>query len=70
MPTKKFCNMYADDTVIICTEDSAQKAVEASSKKLEEVAVWCEKNKISLNMRKTKHMFSGPERKIRCKRKV
>ena len=59
--------MYADDTVIICTEDSAQKAVEANSKKLEEVAAWCEKNKISL---KTKHMFSGPERKIRCKRKV
>ena len=56
-----FRNMYADDTVVISTGNTVNEACNRSSQKLQRISVWCEKNKIALNLKKrSKQMINGP----------
>ena len=54
-----FCNMYADDTVIVCSSSDKTVAVEQTHLALKSIEQWCEMNKIVINLKKTKHMWSG-----------
>ena len=54
-----FCNMYADDTVIVASDNSSSIAIEKSFDALLAVKKWCMLNRINLNKKKTKHMIIG-----------
>ena len=49
--------MYADDTLLICKANNAAKVVEKAQKVLEQILVWCEENKLTINREKTKFML-------------
>ena len=55
-----FCNMYADDTVIVSSGNDVNEACIGSEATLRKVGEWCDKNKIALNVKKSKHLISGP----------
>ena len=46
-----FCNMYADDTVVLCNGKTVTDACDCSSQMLIRISQWCEKNKIALKDR-------------------
>ena len=60
-----FCNMYADDTVIVCSDKDAGGAVCKSVNAFKEIQEWCLLNKIGLNKQKTRHMLLGSGNQIR-----
>ena len=60
-----FYNIYADDTVIVSSADSDVEAVSKNKDVIGEVEEWCKVNKILLNREKTKHMYIGPDRRIK-----
>ena len=39
-----FCNMYADDTIIVCKDRDVNKAVEGSMLISEQIGEWCSLN--------------------------
>ena len=41
--------MYTDDTLLVCKSDNISTAPENAQKALEEMTVWCEENKLSIN---------------------
>ena len=47
-----FCNMYADDTVIVCSDKDVGGAVCKSVNAFKEIQEWCLLNKIGLNKQK------------------
>ena len=49
--------MYADDTLLVCKSNNLNEAAEKAQNALEEMVVWCEENKLSINLSKTKHMM-------------
>ena len=55
-----FCNMSADDTVIICSDKVVQTACGMSNENMNKVGLWCEGNNIAINGKKSKHMIVGP----------
>ena len=59
---KMFCNMYADDTVIVSSSIDVDKAISDVRMVLGEIQDWCLMNNIKLNNRKTKHMLVGKQR--------
>ena len=50
-----FCNIYADDTVIVQTDKIADQAVEGSMYMFGKIEEWCTLNNIRVNVKKTKH---------------
>ena len=48
--------MYADDTLLVCKANNLNEAAEKAQNALEEMVVWCEENKLSINLSKTKHI--------------
>ena len=48
--------MYADDTLLVSKSDNIGTVTEKAQKALEEMANWCEQNKLSINLSKTKYM--------------
>ena len=54
-----FCNMYADDTVIVSNSASKRDAMEHSWSMFNSINEWCSLNRICVNKKKTKHMLSG-----------
>ena len=61
--TDIFCNMYADDTVIICNDMEASVAVEKSRMAFMSIQKWCECNRIVVNKTKTRHMLVGVKKR-------
>ena len=55
------CNMYADDTAIVCKGGSFDEAMESSQTILYKVVKWCDLNRITLNSKKIKHMGFAPK---------
>ena len=49
--------MYADDTLLVCKANNASMVVEKAQKALEQMLVWCEENKLTMNREKTKFML-------------
>ena len=59
-----FCNMYADDTVIVSSDSDINTAILKSRDMFVCINEWCAMNTIVVNKKKTKHMLIG------CKSKV
>ena len=49
--------MYADDTVLVTEGDDPPNAVLKMQNVLSRTTVWCQKNKLTINAKKTKHML-------------
>ena len=58
--------MYTDDTLLVCKSDDLSVATEKAQKALEEMVLWCEENKLSINLSKTKYMMIK-HTKVDCK---
>ena len=58
--------MYANDTVlflfIVCNGSSVDEVKDKSSCVLQRINEGCERNKIVLNVKKCKHLLSGPRK--------
>ena len=56
--------MYADDTLLIDTGKSSAECAQRSQEMLDSIIKWCDCNKLTINVKKTKCMFikSGKER--------
>ena len=52
--------MYADDTLLLNNGTTVKESVESSQKSLNIVSNWCEINKMSINICKTKYMIVSP----------
>ena len=48
--------MYADDTLLISKADNIDTVTEKAQKAFQKMEVWCEANKLSVNVAKTKYM--------------
>ena len=60
-----FCNMYADDTVIVTKDVDIHVAIEKSKEAFQKTTDWCALNKIKVNKMKTKHMIIGGREQVR-----
>ena len=49
--------LYDDDTILYTNAETVEAAVIKSQRALDKVCDWCSKNRLSLNIKKTKHMF-------------
>ena len=49
--------MYADDTLLLNTGKTIEEVMESSQKALDIVTKWCDSNKMSINISKTKFMI-------------
>ena len=58
-----FCNMYADDTVIVSANANSIKAIQESYSVFARIREWCDLNMIKVNKGKTKHMLLGNKTK-------
>ena len=54
-----FCNMYADDTVIVSADPCVDTAMRVSYEMFSRIREWCILNRISVSKKKTKHMLVG-----------
>ena len=50
-------HMYADDTLLICKAQNEELVVKKAQKALDEIVIWCEENKLTINREKTKFML-------------
>ena len=60
-------SLYADDTVIYCCCSSSQERSEKLNRHLLSVAKWLNEHKLTLNLKKTKCMLIGSNRKLESK---
>ena len=58
-----FCNIYADNTVFVCTDNDIEKPVSRSMLSFECIQRWCKLDNIRVNVKKSKHMLVGGKRK-------
>ena len=59
-----FCNMYADDTVIVGSDVSKKVATHDVGLAFTQVQEWCRLNNIRVNKQKTRHMLCGASRTV------
>ena len=52
--------LYADDTVIYCADADPSKACNEIEAGLLYIKNWCDRNKLTINVKKTKHMLLKP----------
>lgn len=57
--------LFADDTNIFCTGKDIQQIMKVLSSEMNKVKLWFDRNKLSLNLNKTKCMVFG-----NCKNKI
>ena len=57
--------LYADDTVIYFSNKCHIHAKDVLQRDLDNLQVWCQKNKLTVNVKKTKSMIFGTARRIR-----
>ena len=49
--------MYADDTLLICKDENINKVTEKAQDAFQNIENWCEENKLTINVDKTKFML-------------
>ena len=49
--------MYADDTVLYASHNDPNYCIENCQRLLDHLSIWCQRNKLTINVDKTKHMF-------------
>ena len=57
--------LYADDTVIYCSRNTFEEANEKLQRVLNKFVVWCSKNALTINIKKSKIMTFGSINKIK-----
>ena len=55
-----YITLYADDTVLYTSDKCSSAASRRLENGLEELSSWCNENKLTINVRKTKHMIVLP----------
>ena len=63
-PSKTFCHLYADDTIIIQSSRSPISLKSGLEQQLEDLSSWFYNNKLSVNTDKTEVIFFGRNKKI------
>ena len=53
-------NMYADDTLLISSSTNITESVSKCQAMLDKIILWCDDNKLTVNVKKTKCMFINP----------
>ncbi len=53
------CILFADDTNIFCSGENLQQLLDVITSELSKIKIWFDKNKLSLNLNKTKIMLFG-----------
>ena len=56
--------MYADDTTLTCSAESADTLQVQRNSDLSKIPTWLKVNKLTLNVKKTKYMFSRSRPKL------
>ena len=57
--------LYADDTVLYCSQDSFQQAVTGLQNDLSIVVKWCNLNQLSINIMKSKYQIFGSRKMLK-----
>ena len=57
--------LYADDTVLYCSGNTYEDCAIELQKSLDEFVIWCSKNALTINTKKTKIMTFGSKNKIK-----
>ena len=57
--------LYADDTVLLSKSKSIANARTDMQNDLNSIMLWCERNKLSLNVKKTKNMLFGTRHRLK-----
>ena len=73
MVTHTSMYLYADDTVLISNDTNINNCKDDMQRDLDIIAIWCRKNKLSLNIKKTKCMLFGSRvrlKHLRCPKLV
>jgi len=60
----RLCHLYADDTVMIIAEKSAEILENKLNIELSKAENWLSNNKLTLNIKKTMYMIFGNKRKL------
>ena len=50
-------HMYADDTLLMCKDENINKVTEKAQIAFQSIETWCEANKLTINVDKTKFMI-------------
>ena len=61
---KKNIIMYADDTLLMSNSSDINESVSKCQAMLDRVILWCDKNKLTVNVKKTKCMFVNPSNQV------
>ena len=56
--------LYADDTVIYTKHSTPRQAADQLNEGLEKLSVWCINNKLTINVKKTKHLIVSPPNRV------
>ena len=62
--TEIHITLYADDTVLYTSDKCSMAASRLLENGLEELSSWCIENKLTINVRKTKHMILLPSKAV------
>ena len=54
--------MYADDTLLMSSAETMAESILSCQKMLDNIMAWCDKNKLTVNIKKTKCMFINPRK--------
>ena len=57
--------LYADDTVLLCTGKDLNSICHTMQQDLDNVFKWCVSNKLTINIKKTKHMIFGTKNMLK-----
>ena len=52
--------LYADDTVLYVSHESYKRAADLLDEGLHILSKWCVENKLTINVKKTKHLIVSP----------
>ena len=56
--------MYADDTLLLSSGSDVDESIRNGQCMLDKVIAWCDSNKLTINVKKTKSMFINPKKEV------
>ena len=60
-----YCHLYADDTIIIQSASDPDTLISGLERKLENVDIWLNISKITINTKQTEFIFLGRESQVK-----
>ena len=64
MHTAARCNMYADDTLLFCTDLALDTCIQSLQVEVDKVSEWFKSNRLTLNVAKSNTMLSGSRQRL------